>query len=379
MYYETFGLKEPPFQLTPDSRYLFFSHVHKRAKAYMDYAVWKRDGFIVLTGEIGAGKTTLINKLLSEINDDVEVVRIFQTQLNEIEFLQAMLFELGVSNSEIHGQGKVELLHRLNAYLVNTYSQGKHVVLIIDEGQNLTTKVLEEIRMLSGLELDKEKLLNIILVGQPEMNDILDQPNMMQLVQRIRLRFHLGPLKDMETIEYIKHRLTVAGSTSADTIFSEDSYEIIQKYTGGIPRKLNVLCDTALVCAFADGKQKVDASTIEDAVAELQWNEEGKFEFESTYIKHSGLDNNIPVHDGTNAHLSNDMPSNTGAPSITIRDQQWGDMFSSVLKIMGNVTESIQSIESQIVKINNRLDELEPVKKDNKILSLPNKNNNRGS
>ncbi len=368
MYYETFGLSEPPFQLTPDSRYLFLSHIHKRAKAYMDYAVWKRDGFIVLTGEIGAGKTTLINKLLSEIGDDIEVIRIFQTQLNEIEFLQAMLFELDVSNSEIQGQGKVELLHRLNDYLINIYSQGKHVVLIIDEGQNLSTKVLEEIRMLSGLELDKEKLLNIILVGQPEMNQTLDQPKMTQLVQRIRLRFHLGPLKLKESIEYIKHRLSVAGAKKPEKIFDEKTYEIIQDFTGGIPRKLNILCDTALVCAFADNKSSIDINTIDDAVSELQWKEIGKSECDKTHIKHSDLNQQAPE-------------KIEELPSFVAKDQQWGDMFSSLLKILGDVTERMRSIENHMQKINSRLDNIEPVNKDNKILSLSekaNKNTKRG-
>ena len=361
MYYETFGLTEPPFQLTPDSRYLFFSHIHKRAKAYMDYAVWKRDGFIVLTGEIGAGKTTLINKLLSEIDENVEIIRIFQTQLNDVEFLQAMLMEVGVSAADIHGQGKVELLHRLNDFLIQTYSNGKHVVLIIDEGQNLTTKVLEEIRMLSGLELDKEKLLNIILVGQPEMNHILDQPNMAQLVQRIRLRFHLGPLKQNETIQYIQHRLSVGGSKNPSKLFTKDTFEVIQKYTGGIPRKLNILCDTALVCAFADNKKAVDLETINDAVSELQWDKSSDDKHSKTHVVHTEL--NQPATD-----------HNTTIPSFTANDKQWGDIFSALLKVMGDTTERMQSIEKNIEKLVTRLDDIEPLKKSNKILSLSDKN-----
>ena len=353
MYYETFGLKEPPFQLTPDSRYLFLSKVHKRAKAYMDYAVWKRDGFIVLTGEIGAGKTTLINKLLSEIGEGVEIIRIFQTQLNEIEFLQAMLFELGVSNTEIHGQGKVELLHRLNHFLIDTYSQGKHVVLIIDEGQNLSTKVLEEIRMLSGLELDKEKLLNIILVGQPEMNHILDQPNMTQLVQRIRLRFHLGPLKLEETIEYIKHRLKVAGAKKPERIFHPDTFKTIQEYTGGIPRKLNVLCDTALVCAFADNKTTVDTEALKDALSELQWDESSS----QVKIDNAAIKPQLPP--GQTDTKSEESGGSYEMPSFTAEDKQWRDVFSSLLKIMGDVTERMHSVDRRLDKIDQRLEEIE--------------------
>jgi len=364
MYYETFGLKEPPFQLTPDSRYLFFSHIHKRAKAYMDYAVWKRDGFIVLTGEIGAGKTTLINKLLSEIDNDVEVIRIFQTQLNEVEFLQAMLFEIGVNASEIHGQGKVELLHRLNDYLINTYAKGKHVVLIIDEGQNLTSKVLEEIRMLSGLELDKEKLLNIILVGQPEMNHILDQPNMVQLVQRIRLRFHLGPLKENETIQYVEHRLSVAGSKDPKKIFADSTYKTIQQYSGGIPRKLNVLCDTALVCAFADNKKIIDLDTIKDAIDELQWDKDTQKVTNKTHVKHPAIENST-------------SETKISAPSFTVRDQQWSDMFSALLNVIGDNAERMKTIEKTMKDISDRLDNFEPDQNSKKVISISEKNSKK--
>ena len=365
MYYETFGLSEPPFQLTPDSRYLFLSKVHRRAKAYMDYAVWKRDGFIVITGEIGAGKTTLINKLLSEIGKDVEVIRIFQTQLNETEFLQSMLFELGVSEDDISGLGKVQLLHRLNHYLLDTYARGRHVVLIVDEGQNLSTKVLEEIRMLSGLEVEKEKLLNIILVGQPEMNEILDQPKMAQLVQRIRLRFHVGPLKPDETTEYIQHRLSIAGAKKSSQIFDEASYAVIQEYTAGIPRKINVLCDTAMVCAFADDKTCVDADSIMDAIAELQWlpaEATGKGDRNGAVIE--------PKFAATPGEL----------PTFQVDEQHWKGVFSSLLKIMGDVSSRMHAIDGKLDKMNARLDKIETEQRSANIAALPVKaNGNRRS
>lgn len=362
MYYQTFGLSEPPFQLTPDSRYLFLSKAHRRAKAYMDYAVWKRDGFIVITGEIGAGKTTLINKLLSEIGRDLEVIRIFQTQLNEIEFLQAMLFELGVSEEEIAGLGKVQLLHRLNHYLLDTYSKGRHVVLIVDEGQNLSTKVLEEVRMLSGLEVEKEKLLNIILVGQPEMNALLDQPKMTQLVQRIRLRFHVGCLKADEAVEYIQHRLGVAGAENPNDIFTEDTYPVIQQYTGGIPRKINVLCDTAMVCAFADDKLVVDLESLNDAITELQW---------------------IPVEvENTFSELTEDQMATSGNmdtggnfPAFIADEQHWRDLFSSLLRVMGDVAGRMHSIDKKLDKMNKRLDKIEVDSRSSNIASLPISNN----
>ena len=366
MYYENFGLKEPPFQLTPDSRYLFFSKAHRRAKAYMDYAVWKRDGFIVITGEIGAGKTTLINKLLSEIGQDVEVIRIFQTQLNEVEFLQAMLFELGVEEHELDGMGKVQLLHRLNHYLLDTYSRGRHVVLIVDEGQNLSTKVLEEIRMLSGLEVEKEKLLNIILVGQPEMNEILDQPKMTQLIQRIRLRFHVGPLKSEETIEYIQHRLKVAGSDTPETVFDEEAYPLIQTYTGGIPRKINVLCDTALVCAFADDQDRVSIETIGDALAELQWKPVGE-EIESESGSHPDME---PAW----VRAENSPSSNDGGinlPPFSADQQQWKDLFSSLLKVMGDITHRMHAMDTKLEKLEEAISAIDNGRDDSNVSQLP--------
>lgn len=346
MYYETFGLSEPPFQLTPDSRYLFFSKAHRRAKAYMDYAVWKRDGFIVITGEIGAGKTTLINKLLSEIGKDMEIIRIFQTQLNEVEFLQSMLFELGTEERDIQGLGKVQLLHRLNHYLLDAYSEGRHVVLIVDEGQNLSTGVLEEIRMLSGLEVEKEKLLNIILVGQPEMNAILDQPKMEQLIQRIRLRFHVGPLSPDETIEYIHHRIKVAGSKKPESVFRKETFPLIQKYTNCVPRKINSLCDTAMVCAFAADKNHVDASDIEDAMEELQWLPADKTWPSDERVSTSNI-------------FDNNITGSTEPPSFTADEQHWKDLFSSLLRVIGDVTERISEIDKKLMSIDSRLEKIE--------------------
>ena len=340
MYYETFGLKEAPFQLTPDSNFLFLSKAHKRAKAYMDYGVWKRDGFIVITGEIGSGKTTLINKLLSEVEKDVEIIRIFQTQLTVIEFLQAMLTELGYGYDEMFTLGKVQLLHKLNHYLLDAYSKSRHVVLIVDEGQNLCAKVLEEIRMLSGLEVEKEKLLNIILVGQPEMNEVLDHPRMAQLVQRIRLRFHVGPLKDDETVEYIMHRLMVAGAAKNSSIFHKDTYSTIQKHTGGIPRKINVLCDTAMVCAFADDKTTIGMKELNDALFELQWLESDKKSSIDKPINKVNINKLI----GLNAGLHGNQ------------DEKIGLMLNTLVQFIGDVSQRMTSIDEQLKKLNDRLD-----------------------
>jgi putative secretion ATPase (PEP-CTERM system associated) len=267
MYLEHHQLREFPFQLTPDSDFLYPSKIHSRAKAYMDYAIWNRDGFVVITGEVGAGKTTIIQKFLSELDQNVVVAKIFQTQLNEIEFLQAVSSELGIRPSSTN---KVDIINTLNTFLLECYAQSKQFVLIVDEAQNLTYSVLEEIRMLSGLETHKEKLLHIILVGQPELKEKIESPELSQLLQRVRLRFHLRGLSEVETREYILHRLRVAGARRL-SIFADNTIPIIYQYTGGIPRLINTLCDTALTCAYADELRTVTTAVVKVAIDELQW------------------------------------------------------------------------------------------------------------
>ncbi len=268
MYLDHFRLKEHPFQITPDSDFLYMSAAHSRAKAYMDYSIRNRDGFVIITGEVGAGKTTLIRKLLSEFDDNVLVAKIFQTQLDETQFLQAVLVEFGLNP---FNAGKVELMDMLSSFLVESFLKRKQLVLIVDEAQNLNRRVLEEIRMLSGLETEKQKILHVILVGQPELNETLDAPGLEQLTQRVRLRFHIAALTEAESADYIFHRLRVAGAANPEALFARDAIPIIYEYTGGIPRLINTLCDTALTCAFADDGLCVDEAVVKSAIVELQW------------------------------------------------------------------------------------------------------------
>src|SRR5882724_3892030 len=235
MYLEYFGLSAQPFQLTPDSGFLFMSEPHRRAKAYMDYTVWNREGFVVITGEIGCGKTTLIQKLLSDLDDDVAVAKVFQTQLDEVQFLQ-----------------------------------GKQIVLIVDDAHNLSLKVPEEIRMFAGLETRKEKILHVILVGQPQLNEMLDHPEMQQLMQRVKLRYHIRALTEPEVADYVRHRLSIAGSSNRP-LFAPQALPVIYRYAGGIPRLINTLCDTALTSAYADNLPGVTAEIVEATAKELQW------------------------------------------------------------------------------------------------------------
>jgi len=268
-YLEHFNLREQPFRLTPDPDFLYWSKQHARAKAYMESTIWLADGFVVITGDIGSGKTTLLQSFLSELGDDVVYAVVSQTQLTPTQFLQAVLTEFGFKP---FNKRKVELLDMLNMFLIEQYSNDKKVVLIVDEAQNLSRKVLEEIRLMSGIETHKEKVLRIILAGQPELRDTLDSPSLKQLVQRVRLRFHIGPLDKREMREYVEHRLAVAGCQHIG-LFADDTFEIIHRYSGGVPRLINTLCDTALLCAFADGRDTVTVDELTAAVDELNWQE----------------------------------------------------------------------------------------------------------
>jgi general secretion pathway protein A len=267
MYLEHFNLTAQPFRLTPDIGFLFMSEAHTRAKSYMDYSVWNQEGFVVITGEIGSGKTTLIQKLLSELEEDVLVAKVFQTQLDEVEFLQAVLVEVGLDPFDAK---KVELLDMLNSFLVRQFQRRRQIVLIVDDAHNLSMKVLEEIRMLAGLETKKEKVLHVILVGQPQLDEILDNPGMDQLRQRVKLRYHLRSLNEGEIGAYIRHRLGVAGAKDR-TLFQPDTLPFIYNYTGGIPRLINTFCDVALTCAFADDLPEVTLEVMAAAIQELQW------------------------------------------------------------------------------------------------------------
>jgi general secretion pathway protein A len=267
MYLELFKLHELPFRLSPDPQFLYLSKQHARAKAYMESTIWFTDGFVVITGEIGAGKTTLIETFLRELQTDAVVAQINQTQLSPTAFLQTVLVQFGFSPFQMK---KPEVLATLNQFLVEQHTSGRKVLLIVDEAQNLSYRVLEEVRMLSGIETTKEKALRIILAGQPELNDKLNSSALVQLAQRVRLRFHLTALTKADTSAYIDHRLEVAGSQGR-RIFAGDTYATIFKYTGGTPRLINTLCDTSMMAAFGRDRDTVTAADLDAAIQELQW------------------------------------------------------------------------------------------------------------
>src|SRR3974390_380881 len=267
MYLEHFKLHELPFRLSPDPQFLYLSKQHARAKAYMESTIWFADGFVVITGEIGAGKTTLIETFIRELQTDVVVALINQTLLSPTEFLQTVLVQFGFSPFAMK---KPEILATLQQFLMEQHSNGRKVFLIVDEAQNLNNRVLEEVRMLSGIETTKEKSLHIILAGQPELNEKLNSQELLQLSQRVRLRFHLTALTAAETSAYIVHRLEVAGSQGR-RIFAEETYPKIYKYTGGVPRLINSLCDTCMNVAFSKNQDTVAVEDLDAAIEELQW------------------------------------------------------------------------------------------------------------
>ena len=308
MYCELFKLREAPFRLTPDPQFLYASKQHARAKAYMESSIWLADGFVVITGEIGSGKTTLIESFLSELPENVVLAHVNQTQLTPVEFLQALLVEFGF---EPFRQRKVELMATLKKFMIEKYSAGHTLLLVIDEAQNLSRRALEELRMLSGIEAQKEKLLRVILAGQPELARRLDDPRLEQLKQRVRLQFHLSALSKRETREYIEHRLQVAGAEGRK-IFEDDTFDLIFTYTGGVPRLINTLCDTALLCGFAEEQSVIGPNLITTAVEELQWRP-----YVQRYLpEQDELVHNVPVLDepvyGDPDHDTGEHPAITG-------------------------------------------------------------------
>jgi general secretion pathway protein A len=259
----------------------------------MESTIWFTDGFVVITGEIGSGKTTLIETFLKELEKDVVVAQINQTQVSAIEFLQSVLVQFGFQPFRMK---KAELLSTLNEFLVEQYANGRRVLLIVDEAQNLSNKVLEEIRLLSGVETTKEKVLRIILAGQPELNDKLNGPMLIQLAQRIRLRFHLTALSKTDTQLYIQHRLEVAGSQGRQ-IFDPETYPLIFRYTGGIPRLINTLCDTSMMAAFAQDRDSVKVEDMKAAIEELQWVEYAERSVKLQALAHAHAHGHAPTSD----------------------------------------------------------------------------------
>jgi general secretion pathway protein A len=267
MYTSFFGLGEKPFSITPDPRYLFMSERHAEALAHLLYGITEAGGFIQLTGEVGTGKTTIVRSLLERMPGHADVAVILNPQLTPIEFVLTICEELGIFMRDEDASSIKDLVDLLNRRLLEAHAKGRRVVVIVDEAQNLTPATLEQVRLLTNLETGSQKLLQIILIGQPELREVLDRVELRQLAQRITGRYHLAPLSRTETAAYVNHRLKVAGATVE--IFSGTALREVHRLSGGVPRIINVICDRALLGAFTQEQHHIGAGMIREAASEV--------------------------------------------------------------------------------------------------------------
>jgi general secretion pathway protein A len=266
MYQNHFGLQDMPFSISPDPRFLFMSERHREALAHLIYGIGNDGGFVLLTGDVGTGKTTVCRCLLEQVPDATDVALVLNPKLTAPELLAALCDELHIRYPE--GTSSVKLLvDHINGFLLNNHAQGRKTVLIIDEAQNLAPEVLEQVRLLTNLETDRRKLLQIIMLGQPELRDMLARPEMCQLAQRITARYHLGPLSREEVAEYVAHRLGVAGLRRQ--IFPKALLRRLHRLSGGVPRLINIICDRALLGTYVQGRETVNRATLEEAAREV--------------------------------------------------------------------------------------------------------------
>ena len=266
MYQSYFGLAEAPFSIAPDPRYLYMSQRHQEALAHLLYGVNGDGGFVLLTGEVGAGKTTVCRCLLEQVPESCDVAYIFNPKLTVEELLSTVCVEFGIAYPPGNTSIKV-FVDCINAYLLDAHAKRRHTVLIIDEAQNLSAEVLEQMRLLTNLETNQRKLLQIILLGQPELAAMLERPELRQLAQRIVARYHLGPLTRPEVAAYVRHRLEVSGARRQ--LFPAALMGRLYRLSGGVPRVINVLCDRALLGAYVQGKERIDRATLAQAAREV--------------------------------------------------------------------------------------------------------------
>jgi general secretion pathway protein A len=267
MYASFYGLNEKPFSITPDPRYLFLSERHAEALAHLVYGINEAGGFIQLTGEVGTGKTTVVRSLLAQAPKHAEIALILNPRMTPAEFLLAICEELGITVDQKSEGSLKDLVDLLSFHLLKAHAAAKRIVLVVDEAQNLSVDVLEQVRLLTNLETETQKLLQIILIGQPELRELLDRVELRQLAQRITGRYHLDPLSGDEAAAYVRHRLRVAGATRE--IFTNGALREVRRLSGGVPRLINIICDRALLGAFTEDRHVVGAGVVRRAAGEV--------------------------------------------------------------------------------------------------------------
>lgn len=266
MYDEFYGFRDAPFHITPDPRFLFFSDKHREAFNHVLFGIRERKGFIQITGEVGAGKTTICRAILTELGSSCRTALILNPTVTSTQLLRMILIELGLEPRKVDRTAYLEVLNR---YLLEQAEAGHDVVLFIDEAQDLDAELLEQVRLLSNLETDRRKLLQIVLIGQPELRAKLEDPALRQLRQRITVRYHLRPLDREETTRYISHRLRVAGADGRPT-FTSWAIRSVHRYSGGVPRLVNAVCDKTLLYGYVNGTYELDRRAVRHAIRELE-------------------------------------------------------------------------------------------------------------
>jgi general secretion pathway protein A len=266
MYLQYYNLKESPFNITPDPRFLYFTPHHREAYDHLIYGIRNRKGFIELTGEVGSGKTTLCRAVLANLGSDVQTALILNPSLTETQLLRAMLNDFGL---HLKGRDRLSYIEELNRFLLDMNREGTNVALVIDEAQDLSPQVMEQVRLLSNLETDQQKLIQIVLCGQPELQKRLARPDLRQLRQRITVRYHIPPLTEEDTLMYIMHRLWVAGSDGG-VAFEPGAVREVHRYAKGIPRMVNAVCDNALLAGYVARVRTINPRCVRRAIEQLE-------------------------------------------------------------------------------------------------------------
>jgi len=266
MYLDFYKLTEHPFNITPDPRFLYFSPQHREAYDHLMYGIKQRKGFIELTGEVGSGKTTLCRAVLANLDGNIESALILNPSLTESQLLRAMLNDFGL---DVKGRDRLAYIEKLNEFLLEKCREGTNVALIIDEAQDLSPQVMEQVRLLSNLETDQQKLIQIVMCGQPELKERLARPDLRQLRQRITVRYYIPPLTLEGTAMYIRHRLWVAGSDGSLT-FDADAVQEVYRYSKGGPRQINAVCDNALLAGYVARTWRIDTHCVRRAIVQLE-------------------------------------------------------------------------------------------------------------